>query len=299
MRQATYTLTLILIITCFAKVFGQYKAFPKDPQQAEFVTSDIKSFWKAFDSIDDIQSNPFEDYIKNGTLGLQGFIPYRIMNADSLLNMVKRRKQDYERVKGIESKIKEQEKLIKPYFYALEYWYPDAVYPPVYFVIGRFNSGGTASENGLIIGAEKLTSLDHLPGLVIHESIHFQQKWPEGGSTNLLQQSILEGAADFIAELATGIKGNASANEYGNENKVDLCKEFVQIMHQNNFQDWLYGTSEKDDRPNDLGYWIGYEIVKAYFDKAKDKKLAVSHILNIEDYDSFLKESGYLKDYMD
>ncbi len=39
-------------------------------------------------------------------------------------------------------------------------------------------------------------------------------------------------------------------------------------MHGNETQDWLYGTSGKDSRPNDLGYWMGYEIVKASFEKA-------------------------------
>lgn len=293
------TLILFLIASLsITKIVGQEKKFPNDPQEAKFETTDIQNFWIAFDSTKISNKNPFEAYIKNGTIGLQGFIPNRIISADSLLNMVNRRKQDYEKIRGIETKIKEVEKKVKPYFYALEYWYPYAVYPPVYFVVGRFNSGGTTSEDGLLIGAEKLTSLDHLPELVIHESIHFQQKWPEGGETNLLQHSILEGMADFIAELTTGIKGNVAANEYGNRHKEDLCKEFVQIMYKNDFQDWLYGTSGKDDRPNDLGYWIGYEIVKAYFEKADNKKLAVNHILNIEDYDRFLRESGYLEKYM-
>lgn len=290
--------TIIFIITIIFELSGQKKEFPKEPIDAQFVTSDIENFWIAFDSVKNSNKNPFDRYIKKGTIGLQGFIPNRIISADSLLSEVKRRKKDYEKMRNIEFLIKEKEKQIIPYFYSLEYWYPYAVYPPVYFVIGRFNSGGTSSEYGLIIGAEKLTSLDHLPELVIHESIHFQQKWPEGGKTNLLQQSILEGSADFIAELVTGIKGNIKANEYGNNHKDILCNEFVKIMNEDSMQDWLYGTSGKDNRPNDLGYWIGYEIVKAYFDKMEDKKLAINHILNIDNYSRFLNQSGYLVNYI-
>ncbi len=295
MRRIT---VLILLLVVFSKVCGQSEAFPSDPQDATFITNDIKNFWLAFDAIEEATYNPFDNYINNGTLGLQGFISNRIINADSLLVMAKKRKQDYEKMRGIEARIKEKEKLIKPYFYGLEYWYPDAVYPPVYFVIGRFNSGGTSSEDGLLIGAEKLTNLDHLSELVIHESIHFQQKWPEG-DTNLLQQSVLEGSADFVAELVTGIVGNTDAKKYGNEHKDALCKEFIQVMDKGNLQDWLYGTSGKDDRPNDLGYWMGYEIVKAYFEKAADKKLAIAEILNISDYNEFITNSGFLKEYMD
>ena len=289
----------VLISILFLKANSQNITFPKEPFKAKFVTSDIANFWKAFDTVGTSDKNPFDTYIKNGTIGLKGFIPNRIISADSLLAMVKRRKSEYEKARNIEALIKEKEKETLPYFYALEYWYPYAVYPPVYFVIGRFNSGGTSSENGLIIGAEKLTDLDGLPELVIHESIHFLQTWPEGGNTTLLQQSIIEGSADFIAELVTGKHGNKAANDYGNKNKDALCKEFVQIMNGDKFQDWLYGTSKKDSRPNDLGYWIGYQIVKAYFDKMEDKKLAVNHIINIEDYTRFLKKSGYLVKYME
>ena len=99
-----------MTIIFFSKVYAQDKDFPQDPQEAIFETSDIQNFWKAFDSIENSNGNPFETYIKNGTIGLQGFIPNRIISADSLLNMVNRRKQDYEKIRGIEVKIKEVEK---------------------------------------------------------------------------------------------------------------------------------------------------------------------------------------------
>lgn len=53
----------------------------------------------------------------------------------------------------------------------------------------------------------------------------------------------------------------------------------------------------KKEGVQDLGYWMGYKITEAYFDKAKDKKEAVSEILNITDFSAFLRESGYLNDY--
>ena len=56
-------------------------------------------------------------------------------------------------------------------------------------------------------------------------------------------------------------------------------------------RDRLYGTSGKDDRPNDLGYWIGYKIIEAYFNKQTDKHKAITEIINIKDPLLFLKES--------
>lgn len=274
--------------------FSQSEKFPQSPLEAKFVTSDIPRFWKAFDSVSVSSTNPFEQYIAQGSKGVKGFIPNRILSADSLLSMVRREKEVYERFRDIEPRIKQKEKEILPYFYALEYWYPEAVYPPVYFVFGRFNSGGTISEDGLLIGTEKLNDLDGLANMVVHESIHFQQKWPNSTPT-LLQQSIFEGAADFLAELVTGKPANEKAYDYGKAHEAALKKEFEERMDKKDYQDWLYGTSGKDDRPNDLGYWIGYEIVKAYFNKATNKHQAVREILTVQDCHALLKASGYME----
>jgi hypothetical protein len=42
-----------------------------------------------------------------------------------------------------------------------------------------------------------------------------------------------------------------------------------------------------------MGYYIGYVITKAFYDKASDKKKAIQEILNIKDCKDFLKRSGY------
>ncbi|MEQ9441575.1 MAG: DUF2268 domain-containing putative Zn-dependent protease [Cyclobacteriaceae bacterium] len=296
----SYSLLIIALITNIM-VFGQTGQFTDDPYQVSFVTSDLPKFWAAFDSLSVAERNPFETYIGQGSAGVKGFVPYRIINADSLRSMVLQRKKDYEAVRGMEEQIKQKVQEIKPYFYGFKYWYPEAIFPPVYFVMGRFNSGGTTSEEGLIIGVEKLTDLNGLPSLIIHESVHFQQKWPEH-ETTLLEHAILEGSADFLAELITGIKAGGASNEayaYGEIHKDQLCREFVARMSEPDIKDWLYGTSGKDDRPNDLGYWMGYNIVQTYFDQVDDKRQAVQHILNLEDFDAFLQESGFLAIYQE
>jgi len=56
---------------------------------------------------------------------------------------------------------------------------------------------------------------------------------------------------------------------------------------------WLYNGSSSDGRPSDLGYFIGFRIVQAYYQKASDKQQAVSDILNIKDFERFLEQSGY------
>jgi uncharacterized protein YjaZ len=278
--------------------FGQIK-FPTDPDSSVFVTNDIDNFWKAFDDFKkDTTKNTFgKEYIDIGGQGVKGFTPYRIQNAEHLFSTVKKMEAEYLKVRYNTLKIKEKEKQCRSTFYALKYWCPQAEFPPVYFVIGAFNSGGTSNSSGLYIGAEKQDDINNIPYIVAHELIHFQQKnWPN--NPTLLQQSIMEGSADFIGEMISGVNTNKATNDYGNLHKYALCQEFVKIMNGGKYEDWLYGVTKKDDRPNDLGYWMGYHIVKQYFDKAPDKKKAIYEILNIKDFNDFLNKSGYLDAYL-
>jgi Predicted Zn-dependent protease (DUF2268) len=273
--------------------------FSNNPDSSVFLTQDIDNFWNAFDMFKkDTAVNPFgKYYIDIGSAGVRGFIPNRIESAGHLYDVIKEREADYENVRAVTLKMKEKEKQCRGCFYALKYWYPEAKYPPVYFVIGAYNSGGTFNEDGLFIGAEKQTDMNAIPYIVAHELIHFQQKnWAE--SPTLLQQSIVEGSADFIGELISGNNTNKMAMDYGNSHEEKLCIEFVTKMDSTNYTDWLYGVSGKDDRPNDLGYWMGYRITEQYFKKSMDKKQAIKEILDIKDYKAFLKQSGYLGKYL-
>ncbi len=296
MKKLIITGILLLNISAFS--FGQIR-FTDNPDSSVFLTSDIDNFWKAFaDFKKDTTKNPFgKEYIDIGSTGVKGFIPNRIESAEHLYAVVKQKSADYEKIRGNTLRIKEKEKQCRSAFYALKYWYPEAKYPPVYFVIGAYNSGGTFNEGGLFIGAEKQTDINNIPFTVAHELIHFQQKnWMK--NPTLLQQSIIEGSADFIGELISGENLNKDANDYGNRNEERLCKEFVMRMDSSNYIDWMYGVSGKDDRPNDLGYWMGYKITEQYFKKSADKKQAIREILDIKDYKEFLQKSGYLSKYL-
>jgi uncharacterized protein YjaZ len=193
----------------------------------------------------------------------------------------------------------------------LKYLYPDAIFPPVYFVIGALSSGGTSSNDGLIIGAEMygrtpdspidelnswlltvLKPVNEVPHIVAHELIHFQQNYD--GST-LLAGSIKEGSADFIAELISGKHINTHVHEFANPREKELWLEFKEKMHEKDFTGWMYSSVK--DRPNDLGYWMGYKITKSYYDNQKDKQAAIKEILNIKNFDRFLEKSGYAKKF--
>ncbi len=289
------------IVFAFALVMGfihiasAQERYSKDPKSARFVTEDVDRFWEAYDQMDKKGVQAFEEYIEKGSPGLKGFIKYRIINADSLYRKVLERKEDYLKSKDVLKDLDSKTKQIKTIYAALKEKYSDAVFPPIYFVVGRFNSGGTVSEDGIILGTEMQENLDGLPGLVAHELIHYQQKYE---SNTLLSQSLREGSADFMGELISGQQINSIPFQYGENHLDTLAKEFVLVMNQEDNVDWLYSTSGKDDRPNDLGYWMGYKIVNAYFNKQEDKQQAIKDILKITDEHRFLKESGFLDTYI-
>jgi hypothetical protein len=276
--------------------FGQNN-FSENPLDAVFEKNDSKNFWEAFDKMDKSKQNPFDEYLQKGSLGVKGFTQNRIINADSLFAVVKKRKADYELSRYVLDGLPSKEKRIRAIYSALKYWYPNAKFPPIYFVYGRFNSGGTSSNDGIIIGTEMLKNLDGVTGLIAHELIHYQQKLE--GKDMLLKWTLLEGSADFIGELISGESINNSSYKYGEQHLDKLCQEFVTRLKKQDYQDWLYGTSKKDDRPNDLGYWVGYKITESYFNKQKDKHKAIAEILNIKDPMQFLRQSGFLDSYIE
>jgi uncharacterized protein YjaZ len=197
-------------------------------------------------------------------------------------------------------------------FKKLKEIYPDARFPNVYFVIGRMNAGGTVTFKGLLIGVEmygktddasvaeltgwkkaSVSRIEEIPFIVAHELVHYQQKYGLDGELSLLGKSLHEGSADFIGELIAGGSINQQLHEYGNPREKQLWLEFKKEMNNKDTSNWLYQGDKAKDKPADLGYYVGYKIVESYYNKAKDKKQAIKDILDIKDFNGFLKASGY------
>lgn len=283
-----------------------------NPDDAELVTRDIANFWRAYD-----QAGPndacgvFQDeYINKGSIGLRDFVQLRIESACALANWVARHPAYYASIRPSTERVTSFTPEIRQSFRKLKELYPASAFPNVYFLIGRMNSGGTTSYNGLLIGVEMygrtpdmptselndlqktvLRPIDEVPGVVAHELIHFQQK--ETQANTLLAQAIREGSADFVGKLISGHIINLVQQEYGNKHEKELWAEFKEVMHGSNISAWFYNGGSAKVRPADLGYYVGYKITEAYYTNAKDKKQAIREILETTDYDQFLKLSAY------
>ena len=294
------TLFLLLSINSFTQT--NETSFSKNPTDAKFHTEDIINFWKVFDETKpNFSATTFQEkYIGIGSKGLKGFVKNRIENGNNLSNTVKANLNYYEAIRESSLSIDAKKERFYECFNNLKKIYPYAVFPDVYFVIGAKNSGGTSFSDGLIIGAEMfgeekndfkpVLDIGYVDEVVAHELVHFQQNYASDNS--LLAQCTREGSADFICELIAGSHSNTKIYEYGDAHTKELWNEFIAQMNGSDWGNWLYSSKDKS-RPKDLGYWVGYKITKAYYDKAEGKTKAIQEILNIKDFNSFLANSGY------
>jgi hypothetical protein len=297
-----------------------------DPSAAKFITTDVENFWKAYDIAreaiqkGDTQTvvNTFESlYFAKATLGLQDFESLRIRSRESFAKSIIISRRYYDTIRTQALKVRDLDSAIRQPFFTLKKVYPESVFPDIYFVMGMLSSGGTLSGSGLLIGTEFYSlpanldkntffknpwfrsvtqSSDQLKYIIAHEIIHSQQPFLQFSgirASTLLEQSLREGAADFVSELIAGATINNHVREFANPREKELWKEFEPIMNGTDYSRWLYNGSNSTDRPADLGYWIGYQICKAYYNRTADKHEALKEILTMNDAAQFLKASGY------
>jgi hypothetical protein len=283
-----------------------------DPKTAVISTADVDLFWQAYDewktaansAPDRLAAILDRDYIKKGSQGVQDFIPQRIINSEALTRTILKDLKYYETVRANTEQMQSFVPEIRQGFERLKQIYPDAIFPPVYFVIGRRNSGGTDSDNGLIIGAEMFADtgsrihLSEVVSIVIHELIHYQQPAQGGDLTtqsgDLTTKVMNEGAADFIAELITGNQIDEDTKPYGDSHEEELWKKFQEDAKKNDLKPWLYNGADKDRvGPPDLGYYMGYKLCQSLYEISPDKAAALKIIIAMKDPKAIIEQSAY------
>jgi hypothetical protein len=182
--------------------------------------------------------------------------------------------------------------------------YPQLQPAQTYFLVGFRQQGGTIRGNLSLIGVEVVLSDPTLNGkqlvrIGIHEYVHTQQKRPDFQKINVLTSSIREGACDFVAELVTGTKPAGPYMTYGAKREQECWQAFQKEMYTNSNDNWVSTGNNPALPAPDRGYFVGYQICKAYYNKAADKSIALRDIITLDYADDaavekFLKVSGYV-----
>ena len=276
----------------------------------EIVTEDIDRFWTMYDQVvvekDTLKQLELVQklYIQKGTPGLDGIMRARRYTDQEYRYAITHYPKFWQSIRANTLKSKQFSNDIKLAVKKLKNIYPDLKPVNIYFEIGVLRTGGTTIDGMLLIGSEialadKLTitnefedryphlrtyfdtaPITNVSFLNIHEYIHTQQKETIGNT--LLAQTILEGVAEFLAEIALNQKSPNPQIDFGYKNEVQIKQAYTKEMFSPNIYNWIMNDSKNEFGMRDLGYFVGYAICKKYYDQAKNKQLAVKEMIELD-----------------
>lgn len=302
LKSSIYT-----IIICILPLFTFSQS--SDIEAVKIYSQDITNFYKAFDLALEDTSNAqsiFEqNYFDVGTKGLKDFKKTKIQSSERFTRFVLRNQQFYKDIRPNIIQTEDLKERVLANFKTFQSLYPEAVFPDIYLLVGRFSSNGTISKRGLLIGTEILGKSDnidtkkwnknitrlsmkreHIPVTISHELIHFNQKKMAKEKT-LLKYALIEGSAEFIAELISGETDGSYTAFKGREKaiwddfKIDKSKDIFSEWHQPN----------EPKRPRNALYWAGYLICKSYYQQTNNKVETINKILTLKNYGQFYEDS--------
>ena len=272
----------------------------------EIQTEDVTRFYKIYDAacghptIEQLQ----HDYLDPGTDGLHHLMKARNVTAERIAQTIATQPGLYTGAKACMAALPRVRERLNIAFRKLVALYPESQKPPVTIVVGRGRPLAISGPgDGVQIGLEAICSPigrflnpnvdDRFVHVIAHEYIHSQQdlKLSNDEHPTVLERSLLEGAAEFMGEMTSGdvAYGAFRASTKGREKEIE--RRFVADMDKTDLSDWLDNTTA--DRLGDLGYWVGYRIVKSYYQHALDKPVAIREIIQMNDPHAFLAKSGW------
>lgn len=259
----------------------------RDPAEAKFVGSDVRRFWELYDEgrAGDL-AGAMERYLSGGTQALKDYAKSRNVTAQNLAAQLQRTPRYYDSIRASSLAVIDDAELqeeVRAAYRVVEGWDAEATFPPVTFVIGRMNSGGTTSSAGILIGLELFSRAPDSPSdelddfervaiqppdglalLIAHEHVHITQgrNGVQGGD-RLIDDAVMEGVADYFGSLSSGRPLESETYLYGRANEASLWAEFQRVMLGSEKSGWLYNLGRLQDRPGDLGYFMGHQIAAA------------------------------------
>ena len=281
-------------------------------------TTDITNFWDAFDDLKSAETKADsikiiqEEYIDKSTAYFKEFIKARNFTAEEYVELIRRYPKFWRSVRPLTENIVNRKAEIEKVFEQYRSLLPGFEQPDVCFAIGCLRTGGTTTKDLILIGSEIAASNEEVDksemsgwlesvigntgdivSMIAHETVHTQQY--NRRRYKLLTGVMTEGIADFFTVELLGLNINKEIFEYGNKHKCELFREFESDLksHPKEYNRWIYQGNKAENRPADLGYFIGYQIAKMYYDKSESKTEALLELLNVKRYEKIFEMSGF------
>jgi hypothetical protein len=277
---------------------------PAQSAETMIHTDDVDLFYKVYDAADGhpTAEQLQRDYLDAGSEGLHNLAKLRNVSGVRIADTLSKHPELYVKARGCTAALPRVRERVEVALRNLVRLYPQARTPPVTIAVGRGKPVGVGSPvTGLQIGLEALCSAewmnpnveDRFVHVIAHEYAHLQQvrELVDDEHPTVLERSLIEGAAEFVAALTSGKTGYAhfDALTKGREREIETA--FVADVDQTELSRWVDNSTM--EKGNDLGYWVGYRICKAYYQRATDKRQALREILELSDPHAFLAKSGW------
>ena len=242
-------------------------------------------------------------YLDRGSDGLHQFAKLRNITGARIAQQLQQHPETYVAARECLRVLPQVRERLRVALRKLRDLYPEASWAPVTIAIGRGKPVGVTGAFGVAIGLEALCAADSLNAnvedrfvhVIAHEYGHVEQlrAIADDEHPTVLQGSLVEGGAEFVAELISGEVSNAqlATQTRGRESQIENA--FVADEDSSDLSRWLYNHPGTEAWPPDLGYWVGYRIVKTYYQRSTDKRAALRSILEVTDPDAFLRKSGW------
>lgn len=297
-------ITFLLNLQAFAQ-----PNYPRDPEKAELIYSDLLHFIDAYKELDantDTIQVLQTLYFDRGSNGLKEYVNRHQLTPERLKSALQAHPERYALIPDFVSNIAEIEAqytdLMKRYREVL----PNAIYAPTYLLVGANRGIGQASRVGQLITVTRVVDdWNKMQKLMTHELTHFQQAMAMGGEkytslyaapNNMLDLCLREGGAEFVTSLVLGEINQEKALKYIENDEDHLREQFLSDLEAQNKEFWLWDSLDQNSYPRLMGYAMGYKICTYYFEGSSDKSAALQDILMMENAQDFLKSSGYFKE---
>jgi hypothetical protein len=206
--------------------------------------------------------------------------------------------------------------------------YPEAKIKPTFICVGFMDDGGKSFETGQFVGIELFAcnekadtseldnnlinylratgfDLNRIDELIIHELVHLSQFKGDNDFVKTFTGSLKyipllgEGGAAFITDLLFKFKVtigpgtfNTKQFEYCEQNRAKLWQDYKNLKDNSQISDFFYGNNSLYP-VRSIGYYLGYQVCKRYYNNATDKKKAIKEIIEVTDYDKLVNQSGF------
>jgi hypothetical protein len=294
----------LVAFACAAISGAAHGADAPSTPSPEIHIEDVERFYRIYDAANG-QPTAEElqrDYIDAGSEGLHTLARLRNVTGARIAETLARNPEIYSNARRCMAVLPRVKERVQVALGALARLNPGGRFPPVTVAVSRGKPAGIGyPDSGIQIGLEAVCAADFMNPdvedrfvhLISHEYVHVQQAPALAGRDDLtvLQRSLLEGGAELISELISGLAGQAHFPGLTQGREKEIETAFLVDQDKTDLSAWLDNSTL--EKPGDLGYWVGHRIAKSYYRHASDKRQAVRDILQMTDAKAFLSRSGW------